>query len=183
MPEMATKRPGYARSTTEGARVSLEDVSTAPVQPETEKVLDEKDLKNEADISTDSVPSYGEVVGETVESSAKVLETANDLVTQVLIVEDDPSINPWTFRMVFLGMSRQSWILPDILGPGELIVFTRHRFVHFWLRASGDFLLQATDYLCFSSLLDRHCICPGRRHGSSYTASRTDWTFLEPRAI
>jgi hypothetical protein len=31
-------------------------------------------------------------------------ETAKDLVTEVLQVEDDPSLNPWTFRTWFLGM-------------------------------------------------------------------------------
>jgi hypothetical protein len=32
------------------------------------------------------------------------VETDLQLVTSVLSVEDDPSINPWTFRMWFLGM-------------------------------------------------------------------------------
>jgi hypothetical protein len=30
--------------------------------------------------------------------------TAKDLVSQVLALEDDPSLNPWTFRMWFLGI-------------------------------------------------------------------------------
>jgi hypothetical protein len=30
--------------------------------------------------------------------------TAKDLVAQVLALEDDPSLNPWTFRMWFLGI-------------------------------------------------------------------------------
>ena len=34
----------------------------------------------------------------------KVLSTAEDLVTQVISVTDDPSLNPWTFRMWFLGL-------------------------------------------------------------------------------
>ncbi|KAG9559349.1 hypothetical protein KCU86_g18628, partial [Aureobasidium melanogenum] len=32
----------------------------------------------------------------------KVVETAEDIVNQVLSVEDDPTLNPWTFRMFFL---------------------------------------------------------------------------------
>jgi hypothetical protein len=32
------------------------------------------------------------------------LKTARDLVTEVLLVEDDPSVNPWTFRMWFIGI-------------------------------------------------------------------------------
>ena len=31
-------------------------------------------------------------------------ETAKDLVTEVLHVEDDPTLNPWTFRTWFLGV-------------------------------------------------------------------------------
>jgi hypothetical protein len=30
-------------------------------------------------------------------------ETAEDLVTEVIHVTDDPSLNPWTFRVLFLG--------------------------------------------------------------------------------
>jgi hypothetical protein len=31
--------------------------------------------------------------------------SARDLVSEVLILEDDPSLNPWTFRMWFIGIS------------------------------------------------------------------------------
>jgi hypothetical protein len=30
--------------------------------------------------------------------------TARELVTEILLVEDDPSLNPYTFRMWFLGV-------------------------------------------------------------------------------
>lgn len=30
--------------------------------------------------------------------------TARELVTEILLVEDDPSLNPFTFRMWFLGI-------------------------------------------------------------------------------
>lgn len=32
----------------------------------------------------------------------KIVETAEDIVNQVLSVEDDPTLNPWTFRVAFL---------------------------------------------------------------------------------
>ncbi|CAM1503347.1 Fc.00g081230.m01.CDS01 [Cosmosporella sp. VM-42] len=32
------------------------------------------------------------------------LETAEDIVTHVIQVDDDPSMNPWTFRMFFVGI-------------------------------------------------------------------------------
>ncbi|KAJ9214069.1 hypothetical protein DTO166G4_4335 [Paecilomyces variotii] len=101
---MVASTPGYDRSMTGGAPASLEDLRTCPKPVEEKTLPNEKDVKNEVDINADSVTSYGEAVGETVESSAKVLETADDIVTQVLAVEDDPSINPWTFRMFFLGI-------------------------------------------------------------------------------
>ena len=31
-------------------------------------------------------------------------ETAEDLVTEVIHAQDDPTLNPWTFRMWFLGL-------------------------------------------------------------------------------
>jgi OPT oligopeptide transporter protein len=31
-------------------------------------------------------------------------ETARDLVTEIIHAEDDPTLNPWTFRMWFLGV-------------------------------------------------------------------------------
>lgn len=32
------------------------------------------------------------------------LDTAADIVTQVIDLDDDPNMNPWTFRMFFLGI-------------------------------------------------------------------------------
>jgi hypothetical protein len=31
-------------------------------------------------------------------------DTARDLVRDILMVEDDPTVNPWTFRMWFIGI-------------------------------------------------------------------------------
>ena len=31
------------------------------------------------------------------------LDTAEDIVTTVIDVEDDPTLDPWTFRMFFIG--------------------------------------------------------------------------------
>lgn len=31
------------------------------------------------------------------------LETAEEIVTHVIHVDDDPTLNPWTFRMFFIG--------------------------------------------------------------------------------
>jgi hypothetical protein len=37
------------------------------------------------------------------EGDIKNLETAEDIVTTVIHVDDDPTLNPWTFRMFFIG--------------------------------------------------------------------------------
>ena len=37
--------------------------------------------------------------------SVKPLETAEDIVTHVIQVDDDPSMNPWTARMFIVGKS------------------------------------------------------------------------------
>jgi hypothetical protein len=35
----------------------------------------------------------------------KHLDTAEEIVTTVIRLEDDPTLNPWTFRMFFIGQS------------------------------------------------------------------------------
>jgi hypothetical protein len=55
------------------------------VEEEEDAVTIEKDLSQEADKQKEP-PS-----------------TAKDLVSQVLALDDDPTLNPWTFRMWFLG--------------------------------------------------------------------------------
>lgn len=48
------------------------------------------------------IPAYTDVEGQEGEIH---LDTAADIVTQVIDLEDDPTMNPWTFRMFFLGMA------------------------------------------------------------------------------
>lgn len=180
---MVASTPGYDRSMTGGAPASLEDLRTCPKPVEEKTLPNEKDVKNEVDINADSVTSYGEAVGETVESSAKVLETADDIVTQVLAVEDDPSINPWTFRMFFLGMGQTINTASEFKLHTETDISTRHWSVCFWLRASGNLLLQTANNLCLSGFLDGHCICFGRRYGLPDTPSRAYWASPESGAV
>jgi hypothetical protein len=51
-----------------------------------------------ADIS--EVPTYD---GDPENARAKVITDAKDIVTTILHVEDDVSLNPWTFRMFSIG--------------------------------------------------------------------------------
>ena len=43
-----------------------------------------------------------------------VVDTAEGLVTRVIDVEDDPTLNPWTFRTFFLGTSKEHILACDM---------------------------------------------------------------------
>lgn len=89
---------------------------TAPAierQPDDEVVhssdSEKTSTKKAADVYTDEKhPSNvwsGEEGGdpESLEGETGPLETAEDIVTHVIGVDDDPSLSPWTFRMFFVG--------------------------------------------------------------------------------
>lgn len=50
----------------------------------------------------------------------KVVTTAQDLVTTVISLTDDPSLNPWTFRMFFLG--RCIFVASSIMSHGLIAI-------------------------------------------------------------
>lgn len=50
----------------------------------------------------DHPPQY-EDAGDGFAKVTAPVETAKDLVTQVLHVDDDPTLSPYTFRVFFLG--------------------------------------------------------------------------------
>lgn len=52
----------------------------------------------EPGVLEEAVPAYES-------SDGLVISTAEDITTHVLHVDDDPTLNPWTFRMFFLGTS------------------------------------------------------------------------------
>jgi hypothetical protein len=66
-------------------------------------------------------------------------QTATDLVTEVLHVEDDPSLSPWTFRTWFLGKCMRS---RQELKYEMLIAFRPWTFYLWW--HSGHYLLLQT---------------------------------------
>jgi hypothetical protein len=51
--------------------------------------------------ATNSLPIYFEEDGSELYNNP--VETAKDLVTEVIHARDDPTLNPWTFRVWFLG--------------------------------------------------------------------------------
>jgi hypothetical protein len=94
----------------------MADHTVTAQEPEVENASnipspDSKDgIKEKEDAIYHEVPSYTDI--EDLKEEIH-LETAADIVTQVIHLDDDPSINPWTFRMFFLGMA----VLPDDSNP------------------------------------------------------------------
>jgi hypothetical protein len=55
--------------------------------------------------TSDMNPLYSKVDVEstTGTDTTGILQNERDIVTHVISVEDDPSLNPWTFRSFFIG--------------------------------------------------------------------------------
>lgn len=71
--------------------------------------------RKEAGIS--KLPSYDPE--RTDDSSIGDLDTAEDIVTTVIHVDDNPDLNPWTFRMFFIGELPSRIGNPNILPVEE----------------------------------------------------------------
>ena len=99
-PEYATEKENYAR--------------IAAANDKKDDILGQTNSLDKKSSGSFGNEKHGEVSetappyeGETVEERFHV-DTAADLVTNILHVDDDPSLNPWTFRMWFLGEKYQS---------------------------------------------------------------------------
>jgi hypothetical protein len=70
-----------------------------------EKVLDSTPIGEpfEAKTSGTDLPVYE--TDDYARRKSAVVTTAEDLITRVIDLEDDPTQNPWTFRVFFLGNS------------------------------------------------------------------------------
>jgi hypothetical protein len=60
--------------------------------------------KPKLSISKDSFTQHAYDIEASSEDDNVVVSTAEEIVTKVIHVDDDPTLNPWTFRMFFLGM-------------------------------------------------------------------------------
>ena len=115
---MSTKRPSYVSTDVDNpqqddARVA-ENSDRRPSKLESlfPKEFHAKDPEKSRSIdkgveagfaSGNDLPAYeGE---EFSRGAGEVVTTAEDLVTRIINVEDDPSLDPWTFRTFFLGTS------------------------------------------------------------------------------
>ena len=97
---MASKRPGFSRVDTDRAASLIQMEENAPPRTPKEKEMGTFDKDASVVEAIEPAPRYdsnehlaGDIHADTIE----------DITTQVITVEDDPTVNPWTFRMFFLG--------------------------------------------------------------------------------
>ena len=108
---MATKRPGFHRALTEKEQdVELQEGigDGAPGDSKGTYQVRDPDVKEGVTIETnpqreDDYPPEYEDAGDGFHKVTAPVSTAKDLVTQVLHVDDDPTLSPYTFRVFFLG--------------------------------------------------------------------------------
>lgn len=103
---MTSQRPAYARADT-GLSMGVAVDSKAHEAGSNDIYKSDKSSegneKGDFEVVTDTgLPTY-DVQAEDHFGEPDVVETAKDIVTHVLHVDDDPSLNPWTFRMFFIG--------------------------------------------------------------------------------
>lgn len=97
---------------------------------------------------TDEKSSYNNVDVESTEendSEFAVLENERDIATHVISIEDDPTLNPWTFRAFFIGIGLSAF--GGVLGTLNRLVSSSLNFIlPFFFFFSGDLLLQACEW-------------------------------------
>ncbi|KAG9516606.1 OPT superfamily oligopeptide transporter, partial [Aureobasidium melanogenum] len=111
------QRPGFTRADTDMASAGIElEPSSSKKKvphssgleietPDTKTGVVAGSVKEVAPYqNSDDYSIHEGTTGEYVAEEHKVVETAEDIVNLVLTVEDDNTLNPWTFRMLFLGL-------------------------------------------------------------------------------
>ena len=145
------QRPSFARSNTDGVPLATLDKDTGKSVLPPEKYTETKD-GGVVDIKGDDLTPDEPIDEDGFHVLTAPVETAKDLITQVLHVEDDPSLNPFTFRLFFLGMS----------GMLSMALYTdlvdRLWTIALRLRPSGDLLLQTPNNLRVGGLLVCYCL-------------------------
>lgn len=111
------------------------------------------------------------------EGRTRPIETAEDLVSKIIHVEDDKTLNPITFRTIFLGKC-------DFPRRRECLYshLPRNWSLHLRCCLAGDLLLQAADHFCLPRVSDRYRLCPRRLHGRRNPAQGCS-PLLEPRTV
>ncbi|KAK3677023.1 hypothetical protein LTR78_003228 [Recurvomyces mirabilis] len=106
---MASQRPGFLRTNTEqhgGPSIELGEIDPKKSHgsPEFHDADEKVGTTMDVEPAYDDAPPEYEDAGDGFHKVTAPVETAKDLVTQVLHVDDDPTLNPYTFRVFFLGV-------------------------------------------------------------------------------
>ena len=83
-----------------------EVTSNTVVEPE---YVDEKS-QSKLSVSKDSSSLQQYDAENNSEGDDLVVSTAEEIITHVIHVDDDPTLNPWTFRMFFLGALTSDYV-------------------------------------------------------------------------
>ncbi|KAF7718427.1 Uncharacterized protein PECH_005906 [Penicillium ucsense] len=112
-------------------------------------VVEEKEKSDTKEMSTWKEPSIKEVplpayTDNEALSTEKIgpLEDAEEIVTHVIHVDDDPSLSPWTFRMFFIGIGLSAFgaVLQEIMYFKPQVVFVSVMFLTVLAQAMGTFM-------------------------------------------
>ncbi len=98
------ERPTFTREDDAVNAVGDDKPAASPVHSVSSKEAEALGEKNAVDIGAVQLPAYTYDEERSGDEGRIQLETAEDIVTKVIDLEDDPTLNPWTFRMFFLGM-------------------------------------------------------------------------------
>ncbi len=106
---MAAQRPAFSRVDTDVALTDI-DHKSKPSSANGSGLDHEPQLANDKDkVHDHAVHEVGDISYDVTAEhdhfgEAIVVQDAEELVTHVLHVDDDPTLNPWTFRAFFLGL-------------------------------------------------------------------------------
>lgn len=104
---MAANRLVYASADTDlpmkvGVDSKAREADSNDIYNKSDKSSEANEKGNLEVVTEAGLPGY-HAQAEDHFGEAEVLHTAKDIVTHVLHVDDDKSLNPWTFRMFFIG--------------------------------------------------------------------------------
>lgn len=79
----------------------------------------ELEAGNYGDSKSERGPDYSS--DDFMEGASKPIETSTDLVTKIIHVQDDKTLNALTFRTVFLGKFKSIWTRGLLRADGDVI--------------------------------------------------------------
>jgi hypothetical protein len=106
------ERPSYTRHDTDA--VTTEEKGPYGTTTSVEASSKEGSITKAQEAGVLELPPYHDAADADAEAAFRDgnvkndLDTAEDIVTTVIHVDDDPSLNPWTFRMFFIGKKIES---------------------------------------------------------------------------